>query len=248
MGSRSLAIIHCEPSIPWQPKRAAYFAEGFRRIGLKVEITADRFRHDEGFPVLLGTSMWRGIERDGWGEFLLVDRCSFGDTEKFVSLVWNGHGRRGDHRVPENFDASRWEKHGVELKPWHDGERRILCGQTESYSPHWPSLEDWYQQSLGKATHFRRHPAGINPTALPDASTFEDCGLAITLNSSVGAQCVLSGIATIANDEGSMAYEMSGHFNHLTRDAARDKWCHWLAWTQWSDDEIREGTPWEYLL
>lgn len=230
--------IHAEPQIPWQAWRAGVFRDGFEQIGVNVEVTSDRSRHD-GIPVLLGTTLWRGIERDG-GEFLLVDRCSFGDTEKFVSLVWNGHGRRGDHRVPDNYDASRWEKHGVELKPWQDGSRQILCGQTESYSPHWPSLDNWY--AAQNATHFRRHPAGINPTRLPDAATFDDCGLAITLNSSVGVQCVMEGIPTQVHDEGSMAWDV--------RDGECDRlpWCHWLAWTQWSDDEIREGTPWAYLL
>ena len=33
------AVIHCSPNIPWQPKRAKFFVEGFRKIG--VEITTD---------------------------------------------------------------------------------------------------------------------------------------------------------------------------------------------------------------
>lgn len=237
MGS---CVIHCNPQIPWQVWRAGVFRDGLEKIGLNVTVTSDRFRHDEGFPILLGTTFWRDIERDG-GEFLLVDRCSFGDTDKFVSLVWNGHGRRGDHKVPENYDASRWEKHGVELKPWTTGSRKILCGQCESYSPKWPSIDVWYEAMLPKATHFRRHPAGVNPTRLPNASTFDDCGLAITLNSSVGVQCVLDGIPTKVCDEGSMVWD------YMLRKE-REEWCHWLAWTQWSDDEIREGEPWAFHL
>lgn len=233
--------IHAEPQIPWQAWRASVFRDGFERIGVPVEVTSDRFRHD-GVPVLLGTTLWRGIERDG-GEFLLVDRCSFGDTEKFVSLVWNGHGRRGDHRVPENFDASRWEKHGVKLKPWREsGDRVLLCGQTETYSPHWDKLEDWYAGFRWQATHFRPHPAGINPTTLPIAKTLDDVGRAITLNSSIAVQAVMAGIPTECWDEGSMAWDVAG------RACDRLPWCHWLAWTQWSDDEIREGIPWAYLL
>src|SRR6476620_9955641 len=107
MGSR--VVIHCEPHSSWQPKRAAYFAEGFRAKGIPCEVTDSRTRIDYCPAVLLGTTFWRDIERDG-GEFLLVDRCSFGDTERFVSLVWNGHGRRGDHRVPEYFNVERWER------------------------------------------------------------------------------------------------------------------------------------------
>ncbi len=240
------AVIHANPGIAWQAWRAGVFKDGLERIGVQVTVTEDRFRHDEGFPILLGTTLWRGIERDG-GDYLLVDRCSFGDTDKFVSLVWNGHGRRGDHRVPDNHDASRWEKHGVPLKPWRvGGKRLVLCGQIETYAPRWPTPDAWYAAT--RATHFRRHPAGANTTRLPDAATFDDCGFAITLNSSVGVSAVMEGVPTITMDEGAMAWDVSGH--SLLEQFCGDRlpWCHWLAWTQWSDDEIREGVPWAYLL
>jgi hypothetical protein len=239
-------VIHCEPRIQWQAWRAGVFRDGLERIGFNVSVTSDRFRHDEGFPILLGTTFWRDIERDG-GEFLLVDRCSFGDTNKFVSLVWNGHGKRGDHRTPETCDPSRWERHGVDLVPWREGgDRVVLCGQTESYSPEWPSLEGWYRAM--RATHFKRHPAGINPSRFEDTENFENCGLAITLNSSVGVQCVLNGIPTQCWDPGAMAWDVSGHRFGDAFKGDRLPWCHWLAWTQWSDDEIREGIPWAYQL
>lgn len=244
MGSR-LAVIHCEPRIPWQPKRAAYFAEGLKQVGIPTRITSDRFRHDEGFPVLLGTTRWRDIEQDG-GQYLLVDRCSFGDTNTFVTLVWNGHGRRGNHRVPQNVTADRWEKHGTMLLPWRVGSQVILCGQTETYSPQWQSLDSWY--SSVSATHFRKHPAGSNPTGLPESTDFDDCKVAITLNSSIGVGCVLAGIPTVTMDEGSMAWDITGHSLNEVRMPYREPWCHWLAWTQWSDEEIREGLPWASLL
>lgn len=244
MGSRSIAVIHCNPGVPWQVWRAGVFRDGLEKVGIKVVVTADRVRHDEGFPILLGTTFWRQIE-DASGEFLLVDRCSFGDTNKFVSLVWNGHGARGDHKVPKNFDASRWEKHGVELKPWNiSGSRVVLCGQTETYSDDWPSIDAWYAGFIFEATHFKRHPAGCNPTRLPNVESFEDCRRAITLNSSVGVWCVMNGIPTEVWDAGSMAYDMAG----AGPGTDRLPWCHWLAWTQWSDDEIREGIPWNHLL
>jgi len=245
MGARELAVIHCNPGVPWQPVRAAYFAEGFRAIGLPYRITDSSTRLDDGFPVLLGTTFWRAIENDG-GEYLLVDRCSFGDTERFVSLVWNGHGRRGDHRVPTEAPASRWEIHGVPVLPWKFGAKTVLCGQMETYSPHWRSLEEWYASV--RATHFRPHPAGENPTGLPIATDFDDCRAALVLNSSVGVAAVLAGTPTITMDEGAMAWPVTGHTPADVCTQGREAWCHWLAWTQWADDEIREGIPWAYHL
>lgn len=245
MGNRSLAVIHCEPSSPWQPRRAEYFAEGFRRIGLPYRVTNSRQRFYEGFPILLGTTFWRDIERDG-GQYLLVDRCSFGDTERFVSLVWNAHGRRGDHRVPHNFDGSRWQKYGVPMKPWQTGSRIIVCGQTETYSPRHRSIDTWLQGV--PATHLRPHPAAYGPAHLPIARDWSDCALAVTLNSSVGVQSVLEGVPTVTMDEGAMAWDVTSHHWGETKTPDRQRWAEWLAWTQWTDDEIREGTPWASLL
>lgn len=241
-------VIHCEPRIPWQPKRAAYFVEGFKAKGIPCEVTDSRTRIDDCPAVLLGTSCWRGIESDG-GEFLLVDRCSFGDTERFVSLVWNGHGRRGDHRVPENLDGERWERLGVPVFPWRVGSRRILCGQTETYSPTYRTIEDWYRGWHVWATHFRPHPAARDAACfgVPTADSFENA-TALTLNSSIGVQCVLNGIPTVTMDEGAMAWDVTGHAPGDIRMPDRETWCHWLAWTQWTDEEIREGIPWDWHL
>lgn len=199
-------------------------------------MTSDRSRRD-GLAILLGTTCWRGLEDE---DYLLVDRCSFGDTNKQVSLVRDGHGRRGDHRVPVNPCASRWERHGVPVRPWQRGPRTVLCGQHESWSPQWPVLGDWYASV--RATHFRRHPAGDNPTGLPETKDWNACGLAVTLNSSVGVAAVLAGVPTRVEDFGGMAWPGFPH------GSDREPWLHWLAWTQYTWDEIAEGRPWAHFL
>lgn len=193
--------------------------------------------------------MWRGIERSG--RFLLVDRCSFGDTNKYVSLVFDGHGRRGNHCVPETYSFSRWCRHGVELKPWQKGSKVVLCGQTETYSPIWPTLDEWYQEATkGKArfhlTHFRPHPAGDNPTGLPEWRTWEDVGVAVTLNSSVAVDALVNGVNAIVYDEGGMAHGWRWRFGD--KEMRREPFFRWLAWTQWSHEEIREGHPIKHIL
>jgi hypothetical protein len=217
-------------------------AAGLKAIGVRCEITSERERR-EGLPILFGTSLWRHLEV---GDYLLVDRCSFGDTNQYVSLVRNGHGRRGDHRVPASPSADRWRRHGVPVLPWRDGRRRVLCGQTEPYSPDWSALDAWYRAAGG--THFRRHPAGENPTGLPETRSWNDCGLALTLNSSVGVEAVLAGVPTVTMDAGAMAWDVTGHRPDEIVKPPRQDWLHWLAWTQWHWDEIAEGKPWAHLL
>jgi hypothetical protein len=240
-----ICSIHCQPRIGWQGPFALKMREGLAKIGIHATITDSRLRAGLGFPILLGTSNWRGIESQG--EYLLVDRCSFGDTERYVSLVWNGHGRRGDHRIPVSPCPSRWEGMGIDLVPWRQrGSRVVLCGQTESYSPHWPRIEDWYKTV--PATHFRPHPAGSSPNLLPTAFDFSDCKAAVVLNSSVAVKAVMAGVPTITMDEGSMAWDVTGHSLDDIRMPDRRPWAIHLAWTQWSHDEIREGKPIAHLF
>ena len=99
-------------------KGADFDGHGF--IGLALRGVDGQASHGGGIDAhgvgWAGLSFRRAIEADG--PFLLVDRCSFGDPSRWVSLVLGGHGRRGDHRVPEVRDGSRWERHAVGVLPW----------------------------------------------------------------------------------------------------------------------------------
>lgn len=242
-----MVVIHANDAIGWHRECAPKVARGLRELGVDYRITSERERTDDGLAILLGTTLFGAVEN---GPYLLVDRCSFGNTDRWVSLVRDGHGRRGDHRVPPGAPASRWEWveewAGVSVLPWRSGTRRLLCGQYHTWSPSFASPDEWYRTV--SATHFRRHPAGDNPTGLPETSRFDDVAVAITLNSSIGVQAVLAGVPTVTMDEGAMAWDVTGHSPDEIVKPARLPWLHWLAWTQWSWNEISEGTPWAHLL
>lgn len=227
-----MIAIHYEPNVPWQRERVQQFSRGLTALGLNHEITSSRARVSE-HAILFGTTFWRGIEdNEPW---LLVDRASIGDPD-FVSLVWNGHGRRGNHCVPDGVDSTRWDALGVELQPqvvpFMD---TVICGQTEPYSPHFKSMSEWYDTIVG-ATHFRPHPAGDNPTQLPIKRGW-DANFHV-LNSSIAVEAAIRGLPLMVHDEGCMA--------HGIRD--RQAWANWLAWTQWSWDEIESGDPIKHLF
>jgi len=233
-------VIHAGRAVGWQMPMALRFLRGLEAIGIPATISDSRDRVSD-VAILLGTSLWRNIEVSG--KYLLVDRASFGDPF-YVQLVWNGHGRRGNHCVPDDL-GDRWERMGVKVKPWRTGSRVILCGQTETYSPHWADLVPWYRST--NATHFRPHPRGMN-YSLPLVKTFDDCKVAITLNSSVGVDAVMSGVPTVTMDEGAMAWDVTGHRPDEIVTPDRTDWLRWLAWTQWNEDEIVTGHPIKHLF
>lgn len=234
--------IHCEPRVEWQGAFAMRMQRGLKAIGIESFITINRNRETD-IAILLGTTFWRGIEATG--RYLLVDRASVLDPH-YVQLVWDGHGRRGDHKVPKKR-GKRWEGMGIEVLQWAtSGHRVLLCGQTETYSPKYRALTDWYQRV--HATHFRKHPCGDNPTGLPCQKDWADVGRVVTLNSSVGVESVLTGIPTVTMDEGSMAWDVSSHNPGISITPDRIRWMHWLAWTQWSHAEIESGLPIKHLF
>lgn len=234
--------IHAEPRIEWQSAFAFKMQRGLRHIGIDSFITTNRNRETD-LAILLGTTCWRGVEATG--RYLLVDRASFGDPH-FVQLVWDGHGRRGDHCVPKKL-GDRWERIGIQVLPWTEtGHRVVLCGQTETYSPHFYRLEDWYDTVY--ATHFRKHPDGQNPTGLPCVQDWADAGRVVTLNSSVGVESTLLGIPTVTMDEAAMAWDVTSHDSYESVTPDRRRWCRWLAWTQWSHAEVEDGRPIKHLF
>jgi hypothetical protein len=84
--------------------------------------------------------------------------------------------------------------------------------------------------------------------SLPLVKTFDDCKVAVTLNSSVGVDAVMSGVPTVTMDEGAMAWDVTGHRPDEIVTPDRTDWLRWLAWTQWNEDEIVAGHPIKHLF
>ena len=135
-----------------------------------------------------------------------------------VRLGWNGRGLHAEYFVPFEKDGREPPKREKHTP----GDRVILCGDYGS-APYAPT-----------ATHFKPHPAqpDFNPTGLPVVQDFEDCRRAIVGSSTVAVDLQLKGIPVEITDRANMANQSLG----------------WLAWTQWSWDEIEQGEPIRHLF
>lgn len=234
--------IHANNAIEWHRSASKRFKAGLRVLGLESEITPSASRQSD-IAILLGTTCWKDIERTG--KYLLVDRASIGDPD-FVQLVWDGHGRRGDHKVPHD---AKCRPIFPEPEPWRFNPGHVvLCGQHLPYSPNYAEIHDWYNDVKQYATHFRPHPRFSHDVGLPILKTWDGVGKVITLNSSVGVESVVRGIPTVTLDEGAMAWSVTTHNPQHTHWADRKEWLRWLSWTQWSWDEIESGEPIRHLF
>ena len=73
---------------------------------------------------------------------------------------------------------------------------------------------------------------------------------AIGNTSNALCECVINGVPIITTDKFSMAYDMAEHdIENLEnpRTPDRTQWCHDLAYTQWTIEEMRNGDPWIHL-
>lgn len=233
--------IHHNPRIKWQRERVGQFETGLVKLGFEVCVSNSRDRVSEDPAVLFGTTFFKAIEDDH--PWMLVDRASYGDPD-FVQLVWNGHGQRGDHMVPDGYTADRFKSHGITLQPWKRGRLRVLCGQEQPYAP--ITLEEWYAKEAPACSAFKPHPS-VNDSypGLKKVKNFDDWGYAVVLNSSVGVECLIRGIPVQECDQGSMLF---GHFRFIDRENERRRFFEWLAWTQWRWEEIEQGEPIRHLF
>jgi hypothetical protein len=179
----------------------------------------------------------------------------------------NNLGFFGNH---EDLDHSRSKKLGVELKPYLNkrrGEILIACQHQESLQ--WqgmPVMKDWVADTIKKIqehTHrriiVRYHPrssfpfkqSGVvveRPSRIPntydDFDIFYNYHCVINHNSGPAVQAAIYGVPVLC-DQSSLAADVSINWSELDNPYVPDRaeWFLKLCHTEWTVDEIRQGTP-----
>ena len=167
----------------------------------------------------------------------------------------------------QHSPADRWEKMGRQIKPWRkEGEVLLIAGQVPTDS----SVENidirqWYHdiikilryQKKEQAIAFRPHPLSKESPYLPGieqrgSSLFENAlfnvKAVVSWNSSSAALSILEGVPVYTLDKHSIAWTISEHnlLNEPIRPQ-REQWAYDLAYSQWSESEIRMGECWAHL-
>jgi hypothetical protein len=169
-----------------------------------------------------------------------------------------------------NLDVLRPEKLGVKLHPistTRRGEILIACQHQESLQ--WqgmPAMKDWVADTIEKIkqhTHrrirVRYHPrsafpfkqSGVEierPTRIPDTydsfDIFYNYHCVINHNSGPAVQAAINGVPVLC-DSSSLAADLSIKWSELDSPYVPDRaaWFLKLCHTEWTIDEIRQGTP-----
>lgn len=188
-------------------------------------------------------------------------------AENHYAAGFNGLNGRADFRNEES-PPDRFEKLGIELKPWIKKEDGVvlLCSQVPwDASVQNINMTEWIldmahlmHQITDKRIVFRPHPLakmpplnGMEYSTVPVKEDLKRAFAVVTYNSNTAVEAVMEGIPSFSFDVGSMAYEVTSHnLNTLEKFYTPDRkqWAYNLAYCQWTLDEMRKGETWEHLF
>ncbi len=246
----------------------AAFKHGLKRHGKKA-IWSNRFEKSVDLAVLWGMSQHDLIMRYSAAKIpYLILECGFvADRLNYASCGYGGLNGRADFRNEGSPD----DRAGFILRdmvPWREngtGQYVLIMGQLQGdQATRGVNLKSWYADTakyianLGHHVAFRQHPlsrgedcprgAELLLGELPQALNRASC--VVTYNSNSGVDAVLSGIPTIAIDQGSMVRPVSSrHLGDVVDPPRPDRtqWAQNLTYAQWREEEFRSGRVWEHL-
>ncbi len=205
------------------------------------------------------------MQRDAGTNYLIMERGYVGDRTRWTSLGLNGLNGRAT--FPNPRDADRWRK-TITLRPWsRGGGYALVIGQVQGDAAvESVNLDLWYSMVTGRIAtttglpvKFWPHPVSVERgqvAPVPGAETLpgslekalHGAAVVATYNSNSAVDAVIAGVPTWAMDEGSMAWSITGHdLDEQPPTPDRTEWANWIAHTQWSEAEIRDGIAWDHL-
>lgn len=252
-----------------QVNRAKAFCKGLKKHGFTdVSVQHHNKPTKCDLAVFWGMHHSRPIQqmqKQHKNDWLMMERGYIGDRFHWTSLAYNGLNGYGQFDN-KNSPSDRWDRFfGDELKEWHDGNHILITGQVpgDASMKHVGGRLDYnkmvmdIQKHTNKKILFRPHPQrktapprNTKPSTgnLQQALARAHC--VVTFNSNTSVDAVLAGTPCIVQDKGSMAWEVCGHkilqVNNPPR-LDRMQWCYNMAYTQWSPEEIADGTAWEHI-
>jgi hypothetical protein len=182
----------------------------------------------------------------------------------------NGISRENYFNLKKH-DSSRRKQLGLNLKPWNFNGRNILICTQHERSLQWqnnPKTSDWIEQTILKIKQhtdrpivIRSHPRcpfnfdykkySVTKSISKDFySELRQARTVVTWNSNPGVESIINGIPAIVHDT-SLAWpvSVSGFENIETTNLSdREQWFNDLVWTEWTEEEMTQGIPQQYLL
>ena len=160
------------------------------------------------------------------------------------------HGRQSIIDPDHNWPTDRFEKLGVEIKPWRKSGNTILIIPPTNAIAHFYGIDG--PQWLGGvmfnlAKHTDRSSAVKKKEDGVLADALADAWCVVTHSSNVAVDALIEGVPVITLGE-SIAAPLAWNYPDIERPyyPERENWLHGVAWQQWTLSEMRSGLYAEY--
>lgn len=172
----------------------------------------------------------------------------------YYALAKGGHNGQGTW--PDG-NGSRWERLGIELKPWREAGDHVLVLPNRSFGiPGKMMPPDWPQRAVERLGRMTKRPVRLRPHPQNDepkrhlSEDLKNAWMAVVWSSSAGLHALAAGIPVLCEapqwigkaaaatglvDEGEPLPERLAMFQRM-------------AWAQWTLEEIASGGPIRRLL
>lgn len=250
------AFLHYERRAKHQLEAMVAFADGLVQHGVHCDVSYDTSpaaRAD--FVVWWGDKVPEGL-RDQPRLILEAGYINgrsgdyVRDRLQFISTGWNGLHGRADPGPPDR-PPDRWNALDVPLLPWRQqGTHMLICAQHPSDAQS-PPADDWLA-ACEEACRLhdcilRPHPL-MAPNMRSLAWALDDAHSVLTWSSTAAIEAVLTGVPTVALDQGSIAWDACSHsVAEAPFLGSREQWGYNLAYRQWTAAELRAGEAWETI-
>lgn len=187
--------------------------------------------------------------------------------DRYYAVGVNGlNGRANFNNV--DMPPDRFNDLHISIKRWRKEGKHIILG---SQVPSDASVQNvdiflWCVEavrtlklSTNREIIFRPHPLarhktpailGTKLSTRPFEEDLKDAWAVITYNSNLAVDALIEGIPAFSFDEGSMAYEVTGHSMmdiENPKGPSRQQWFNNLAYAQWTFEEMELGLAWRHI-
>lgn len=174
---------------------------------------------------------------------------------QLFALALNHHNGAG-RWMPKDPPEDRWERLGVELKPWREAGSRIIIFPQRSIGEPGVRMEADWPTKIVPALRSRRpvvvhdHPGKVRP---PLGPVLDGAWAAVVWGSGAGIKALALGIPVFYEFEqwiGAPAAKLLSGSDPLRFPFLGDRLPMFqrLAWAQWTAEEIASGLPFRVLL
>ena len=233
-------LVHTNKSLKHQVMYAEAWIEGLSRHGDLGAITEAPDTESEYHMVLgphYAKKYWLGHPRT-----ILLDRCFWWDDLRYVTLGWMDEegGRKFQQDCPSDRPKPVPTVHKYGVRALILADYGMDTGELTSMG-----------FDCGLIPITRKHPADCNAPQelLEDVLGYYDIAIGYQTTALISA--AIAGLKIVCLDPRNPVYPISNkafpvQVNDL-RHFDRTQWLNNLSYAQWSYEEVKDGTAWEYL-